>query len=105
MLRYSDDSNFFNDLFSMLLEVQHRLFKYASDQPENCQVCPRDTLCTYLDQSGGAPRIDIIHYRPHRVVCIEVTVSNYGDAKIPSTEGDSLSGSRWKSGSDLRRFV
>ena len=70
------------------MAVQHRLFKYAADPPDNFQIYPDDTLCTHLDQHGGEQRVDLIHYRKDRVVYIEVTVSNYGDAKIPSIEGD-----------------
>ena len=88
LLRNNRANGFCTDVMGIALDVQHRLFKYAADPPDNFQIYPDDTLCTHLDQHGGERRVDLIHYRKDRVVYIEVTVSNYGDAKIPSTEGD-----------------
>ena len=88
LLRINSANEFCTDEMGIDLNVKHRLFKYAADPPDNFQIYPNDTLCTHLDQHGGERRVDLIHYRKDRVVYIEVTVSNYGDAKIPSTEGD-----------------
>jgi hypothetical protein len=87
-LRYKNGTEFCTDFIQIPLVVKHRLFKYAADPPENFQVYDDDTLCTHLDQNGGERRLDLIHYRKNRVVYIEVTVSNYCDAKIPSEVGD-----------------
>jgi hypothetical protein len=69
------------------LTVKHRIFKYATDPPDNFHIFPDDTLCTHMDQHGGEKRVDLIHYRKDRVVYIEATVAKYCDAKIPHEEG------------------
>ena len=48
----------------------------------------RTTRCVHLVQHGFAPHTGIIHYCRDHVFYIEVTVANYCDAKISSTDGD-----------------